>query len=201
VTTMRSTATIRLSSPRRAVLPGLCCALLLSGCLGFGSSVPPPSYARYNEYLPCANRIGRCFELKIGGAEVQVIEDEKRQADLASMAGKVSYEIKDLYWEIPAPIEAARAFELALAPAGDGKAILGEQRKQAEITVWALGAEDGGPIRGKAQEAEAIAREQALLKTEAGGAAAGLKPGRYVFEVRYLGKLDWDRKFVLLTLR
>ncbi|MCB1907242.1 MAG: hypothetical protein KDH15_07720 [Rhodocyclaceae bacterium] len=179
----------------RTIAAALFAALTLSACFG-GGGAPPPSYARYNAYLPCANRIGRCFELRIGGAEVRVIEDEARQKALAADIGKVSYEIKDVYWELAEPVPVARAFEVELAAIGDGEDVLGGEREPAQISVWSLAA-------GPRSESAAIAQEQAVLKTTAGAtpATASLAAGRYVFEVRYIGTRDWDRKFVLLTIR
>ena len=172
----------------------LIAALALAGCFG-GGGAPPPSYARYNEYLPCANRIGRCFELQIAGAEVEVIEDEARQKALAADIARISYQITDVYWELPKPVPAAHAFEVSLAPAGDGEDVLGAEREPAQISVWSLAA-------GERSESAAIAQEKAMLTTVAGAPpATALPPGRYVFEVRYIGARDWDRKFVLLTIR
>ncbi|MCB1914975.1 MAG: hypothetical protein KDG52_04545 [Rhodocyclaceae bacterium] len=166
----------------------------LTACFG-GGGAPPPSYARYNEYLPCANRIGRCFDLHIGGAEVQVIEDERRQKTLAADLGKVSYEIRDVYWELTEPVPTERAFEVELAAAGDGEEVLGGEREPAQVSVWSLAA-------GPRSESAAIAREKAMLSFTVGaGPAPTLAAGPYVFEVRYIGVRDWDRKFVLVTVR
>ena len=172
---------------------------LLSAC--FGGGVPPPSYARYNEYLPCSTRIGRCFDLTIAGQPVEVIEEESRQQALGSMATQASYEIRDLYWLIAEPIDGARAFELALKPAGDGSKVLGAQRGEPALTVWSLQSVER-PAEPAGDAAYSARRKDDVIasKLDLSG-RKHLEAGRYVFEVRYLGQLDWDRKFVYLTVK
>lgn len=183
---------------RAATLAGLATASLC-GC--FGGGVPPPEYARYNEYLPCSNRIGRCFELSIAGQPVAVIEEEARQQALDSMASQASYEIRDLYWEMREPIDGARAFELSAKPAGAGEKVLGPLRSAPAITVWSL-APAGAGEAGKGADPYSARKTENVVATklDVQGKTA-LAPGRYVYEVRYLGQLDWDRKFVHLTVR
>lgn len=172
---------------------------LLSAC--FGGGVPPPSYARYNEYLPCSTRIGRCFDLSIAGQPVEVIEEESRQQALGSMVTQASYEIRDLYWLLAEPIDGARAFELALKPAGEGTKVLGPQRGDPALTVWSLKSVER-PAAPAGDAAYSARRNDDVVasKLDLTG-RTHLETGRYVFEVRYLGQLDWDRKFVYLTVR
>ncbi|MCB1889901.1 MAG: hypothetical protein KDH20_20010 [Rhodocyclaceae bacterium] len=183
-----------------AVATALAASSLLTACLGFGG-VPPPSYARYNEYLPCSTRIGRCFDLIVAGQTVEVIEEEERQKALGSMASQASYEIRDLYWQIPQPIDGGKALSLEVKPAGDGDKILGGQRGDPALTVWAL-SEVERPEPASGESAYSARRKVDVVATKLDlGGRTRLEPGRYVYEVRYLGQLDWDRKFVYLTVR
>ncbi len=181
-----------------AAAAALAASSLLTACFG---GVPPPSYARYNEYLPCSTRIGRCFDLVVAGQAVEVIEEETRQKALGSMAAQASYEIRDLYWQIPAPIDGDKALALELKPAGDGDKVLGAQRGAPALTIWSLTDVDP-PETGDGNSAYSARRKAGVMasKLDLSGRSR-LDPGRYIYEVRYLGQLDWDRKFVYLTVR
>lgn len=178
---------------------------VLAGCAQVprsGGATPPPAYASgYFDRAPCADRIGRCFGATIGGQPVEVIatreEFERLRAQLRALNGGV----RDVYWTVRRPLGSAEALDVKTFANDFGRAYVGEPREEADVTVYAL---DGQDLDSETEHVAspdvriggrpAVVQQETLTQDT-------LPPGRYAFAIKYLGRANWDRKWVLLSVK
>lgn len=180
-------------------------AAVLAGCAQgprSAGSTPAPSYASgYFDRAPCADRIGRCFDATIGGQPVEVIatreEFERLRAQLRALDGGV----RDVYWTVRRPLGRAAALDVETFANAFGRAHVGEPREEADVTVYAL---DGQNLESETEHVAspdvriggrpAVVQQETLTQDT-------LPPGRYAFAIKYLGRTNWDRKWVFLSVQ
>jgi len=81
-----------------------------------------------------------------------------------------------------------------------GLPLVGEEREEPDVTVYAL---DGQDLDSKP---ELVARQdvrvngQPVVTQQETLTQDFLPPGRYAFAIKYLGRKNWDRKWVFLSV-
>ena len=180
----------------------LALALALGAAAPFAAAqvVPPPSYASYSERSPCLHRIGRCFDATIGGQPVEVIADKPEFDRLKAQLQSLNGNVRDVHWVVRAPVKGADALDVATRANALGQPILGDEREEPDVTVYAL---DGQSLES---ESELVAQPgvrvngQPVVTQQETLTQDFLPPGRYAFAIKYLGRKNWDRKWVLLSV-
>lgn len=177
--------------------------ILMSGCAvpGATQDVPPPTYAEYFDRLPCVKRVGRCFDAAIGGQPVEVIAEQTRFSRLRQQISGLNSNVRDVYWEVRNPIGGEAAMRISTRSNEFGLPHLGEAAEEADVTVYPL---DGQAIASRTEQiAESSVRvnRRAVVTEQAVATNNALLPGRYVFAVKHIGELNWDRKWILVMVR
>jgi hypothetical protein len=177
--------------------------ILMSGCAvpGATQNAPPPTYADYFDRLPCVKRVGRCFDAAIGGQPVEVIADQTRFSRLRQQISGLNSNVRDVYWEVRNPIGGQAAMRIATRSNDFGLPHLGEAAEEADVTIYPL---DGQAIASRTEKiADSSVRVNghAVVTAQEVATSDALPPGRYVFAVKHIGELNWDRKWILLTVR
>ena len=177
-------------------LAGLATALALPAA----AQVPPPSYASYSERLPCVHRIGRCFDATIGGKPVEVIADKAEFDRLKALLQTLNSNVRDVHWIVREPVPGAQALDVATRATTLGLPHVGDEKEEPDVIVYAL---DGQDLES---ESELVANSsvringQPVVTQQETLTQDFLPPGRYAFAIKYLGRKNWDRKWVFLTV-
>ena len=162
--------------------------------------VPPPSYASFSERLPCVHRIGRCFDATIGGKPVEVIADKAEFEKLKALLQTLNSNVRDVHWIVREPVLGTLALEVETRANALGLPLVGDEKEEPDVTVYAL---DGQDLES---ESELVAQQsvrvngQPVVTQQETLTQDFLPPGRYAFAIKYLGRKNWDRKWVLLTV-
>lgn len=163
--------------------------------------VPAPDYASYFDRLPCVSRIGRCFNATVGGKPVTVIAEKAEFETLKSQLKTLNSNVRDVYWIVKDPVDGKKALDITVEPTAIGLPIIGEPKEEPDVTVYAL---DGQDLDSKTEQ---VARNdvrvsgQPLVTQQETLTQDFLPAGRYVIAIKYLGKENWDRKWVLVTVK
>ena len=189
---------------RQAGRRALLAAAALSGFLAMApaaAQVPAPSYASgYFHRLPCVDRIGRCFDATIGGKPVEVIAEKAEFEQLKAQLQALNDNVRDVYWIVREPVQGQIALDVVTRPNAMGLPLVGEEREEPDVTVYAL---DGQDLDSKP---ELVARQdvrvngQPVVTQQETLTQDFLPPGRYAFAIKYLGRKNWDRKWVFLSV-
>lgn len=164
------------------------------------AQVPPPSYASFSERLPCVHRIGRCFEATIGGKPVEVIADKAEFDKLKALLQTLNSNVRDVHWVVRDPVPGAQALDVATRATTLGLPHVGDEKEEPDVIVYAL---DGQDLES---ESELVANSsvringQPVVTQQETLTQDFLPPGRYAFAIKYLGRKNWDRKWVFLTV-
>ena len=162
--------------------------------------VPPPSYASFSERLPCVHRIGRCFDATIGGKPVEVIADKAEFEKLKALLQTLNSNVRDVHWIVREPVPGAQALDVATRATALGLPHVGDEKEEPDVIVYAL---DGQDLES---ESELVAQQsvrvngQPVVTQQETLTQDFLPPGRYAFAIKYLGRKNWDRKWVFLTV-
>lgn len=189
----------------RGSLRALAAAMAL--CAGFAAmpaaaqQVPAPSYARgYFDRIPCVDRIGRCFDATIGGKAVQVIADKAEYEKLKALLAELNDNVREVYWIVREPVDGKVALDVLTRPNAMGLPHVGEEKEEPDVTIYGL---DGQDLES---ETEMVAQQsvringQPVVTQQETLMQDFLPPGRYVIAIKYLGRKNWDRKRVFLTV-
>jgi len=189
----------------RGSLRALAAAMAL--CAGFAAmpaaaqQVPAPSYARgYFDRIPCVDRIGRCFDATIGGKAVQVIADKAEYEKLKALLAELNDNVREVYWIVREPVDGKVALDVLTRPNAMGLAHVGEEKEEPDVTVYGL---DGQDLES---ETEMVAQQsvrvngQPVVTQQETLTQDFLPTGRYVIAIKYLGRKNWDRKRVFVTV-
>ncbi|WP_462388965.1 hypothetical protein [Acidovorax sp. Q11] len=164
------------------------------------AQVPPPSYASFSERLPCVHRIGRCFDATIGGKPVEVIADKAEFDKLKALLQTLNSNVRDVHWVVRDPVPGAQALDVATRATPLGLPHVGDEKEEPDVIVYAL---DGQDLES---ESELVANSsvringQPVVTQQETLTQDFLPPGRYAFAIKYLGRKNWDRKWVFLTV-
>jgi len=164
------------------------------------AQVPPPSYASFSERLPCVHRIGRCFDATIGGKPVEVIADKAEFDKLKALLQTLNSNVRDVHWVVRDPVPGAQALDVATRATTLGLPHVGDEKEEPDVIVYAL---DGQDLES---ESELVANSsvringQPVVTQQETLTQDFLPPGRYAFAIKYLGRKNWDRKWVFLTV-
>jgi hypothetical protein len=176
--------------------------LLCSGAIASSDTIPAPNYASgYSEKLPCVNRIGRCFDVSIGGLPVSVISEKTQFTKLNAEIKALNSNVRDVYWIVNEPVDGNLALDVVATVNTKGLAHIGTEKDKPDVTVYEL------DDQGLESEPELVSNSsvringQAVITQQETLTQDFLPPGRYVFSIKYLGKLNWDRKWVFLTVK
>lgn len=162
--------------------------------------VPPPSYASFSERLPCVHRIGRCFDTTIGGKPVEVIADKAEFEKLKALLQTLNSNVRDVHWIVREPVLGTLALDVETRVNTLGLPLVGDEKEEPDVTVYAL---DGQDLES---ESELVAQQsvrvngQPVVTQQETLTQDFLPPGRYAFAIKYLGRKNWDRKWVFLTV-
>ncbi|KZT16749.1 hypothetical protein A1D30_07765 [Acidovorax sp. GW101-3H11] len=177
-------------------LAGVATALALPAA----AQVPSPSYASFSERLPCVHRIGRCFDATIGGKPVEVIADKAEFDKLKALLPTLNSNVRDVHWIVREPVPGAQALDVATRATALGLPHVGDEKEEPDVIVYAL---DGRDLES---ESELVANSsvringQPVVTQQETLTQDFLPPGRYAFAIKYLGRKNWDRKWVFLTV-
>lgn len=174
-------------------------ALCAGGVL---AQAPAPAYASgYSERLPCVDRIGRCFDATIAGQGVEVIasraEFERLRGEIEVLNGNV----REVYWIVRAPVLGAQALDVEARSNAFGRPHVGEPREEPDVTVYALDGQDLDSETEQVARPDVRVNGQPVVVQQETLTQDFLPPGRYAFAIKYLGRRNWDRKWVFLTVR
>ncbi|MBT9443890.1 MAG: hypothetical protein IV087_18585 [Acidovorax sp.] len=175
-------------------------ALAATALPAAAQQVPPPSYASFSERLPCVHRIGRCFDATIGGKPVEVIADKAEFEKLKALLQTLNSNVRDVHWIVREPVLGALALEVETRANALGLPLVGDEKEEPDVTVYAL---DGQDLES---ESELVAQQsvrvngQPVVTQQETLTQDFLPPGRYAFAIKYLGRKNWDRKWVFLTV-
>jgi hypothetical protein len=164
------------------------------------AQVPPPSYASFSDRLPCVHRIGRCFDATIGGMPVEVIAEQAEFEKLKALLQTLNGNVRDVHWIVRQPVAGTLALDVETRANAQGLPHVGDEREEPDVTVYAL---DGQALES---EAELVAEQsvringQPVVTQQQTLTQDFLPPGRYAFSIKYLGRKNWDRKWVFLTV-
>ncbi|MEO7254822.1 MAG: hypothetical protein ABIZ64_11375 [Casimicrobium sp.] len=179
----------------------------LAGCVATPvatrtSAVPPPSYATgYFERSPCGDRIGRCFDATIGGKAVSVIAEKAEFEALRAQLAALNRNVRDVYWRVLEPVDGKLALNIITTPNAAGAELVGTAKEEADVTVYALDDQD---LKSKTEQ---VARNdvrvsgQPIVVQQETLTQNFLPPGRYAFAIKHIGRKNWDRKWVFLTVK
>ena len=182
---------------RRLLTVALACA---ATALPAAAQVPPPSYASFSERLPCVHRIGRCFDATIGGKPVEVIADKAEFDRLKALLQTLNSNVRDVHWIVREPVPGAQALDVATRATTLGLPHVGDEKEEPDVIVYAL---DGQDLES---ESELVANSsvringQPVVTQQETLTQDFLPPGRYAFAIKYLGRKNWDRKWVFLMV-
>ncbi len=192
---------------RTAAVAALRCALAhtvvlagLAAALPAAAQVPPPSYTRFSERMPCVDRIGRCFDATIGGKPVVVIGEKAEFDKLKAQLQSLNDNVRDVYWIVREPVPGKEALDVVTRPNALGLPLVGDEKEEPDVTVYAL---DGQNLES---EPELVANQsvrvngQPVVTQQETLTQDFLPPGRYAFAIKYLGRKNWDRKWVFLSV-
>ena len=186
----------RVGAPWAAALALACAATALPAA----AQVPPPSYASFFDRLPCVQRIGRCFDVTIGGVPVEVIADQAEFEKLKTLLQTLNRNVRDVHWIVRQPVAGSLALEVETRANAFGLPHVGDEKEEPDVTVYAL---DGQDLESKPElvadqsvrvNGQAVVTQQETLTQDF------LPPGRYAFAIKYLGQKNWDRKWVFLRV-
>jgi len=175
-------------------------AALLAAALPALAQVPAPSYASFSERLPCVHRLGRCFDATVGGKPVEVIADKAEFDRLKTLLQSLNDNVRDVYWIVREPVSGNVALDVVTRPNAMGLPLVGEEKEEPDVTIYAL---DGQNLES---EPELVANQsvrvngQPVVTQQETLTQDFLPPGRYAFAIKYLGRNNWDRKWVFLTV-
>lgn len=169
----------------------------------FGSKpeVPAPSYASYFDKLPCVHRIGRCFDARIGGEPVTVIADKAEFEALKAQLKQLNPHVREVYWVVTNPVDGDKALDVEVRTNAMGQKEVGEPRDEPDVTVYALDAQDLDSVTEQVAREDVRVNGQAVVTQQETLTQDFLPPGRYAFAIKYLGRENWDRKWVFLTVK
>lgn len=175
-------------------------AFIMATALPAAAQVPPPSYASFSERLPCVHRIGRCFDATIGGQRVEVIADKAEFDKLKALLQTLNRNVRDVHWIVREPVPGAKALDVETHATAQGLPHVGDEQEEPDVIVYAL---DGQDLDS---ESELVAQQsvringQPVVTQQETLTQDFLPPGRYAFAIKYLGRKNWDRKWVFLTV-
>ncbi|WP_010462071.1 hypothetical protein [Acidovorax radicis] len=175
-------------------------ALAATALPAAAQQVPPPSYASFSERLPCVHRIGRCFDATIGGKPVEVIADKAEFEKLKALLQALNSNVRDVHWIVREPVLGTLALDVETRANALGLPLVGDEKEEPDVTVYAL---DGQDLES---ESELVAQQsvrvngQPVVTQQETLTQDFLPPGRYAFAIKYLGRKNWDRKWVFLTV-
>ena len=166
------------------------------------TTVPPPSYANgYFDRSPCVDRIGRCFDATIGGKPVSVIATKAEFDALKLQLATLNKNVRDVYWRVLEPVDGKLALDVVTTANVTGAERVGEAKEEADVTVYALDDQD---LESKSEQ---VARQdvrvsgQPIVVQQETLTQNFLPPGRYAFAIKHIGRKNWDRKWVFLTVK
>lgn len=163
--------------------------------------VPPPSYARYFDKLPCVDRIGRCFDARIGGEAVTVIADKAAFEALKAQLKQLNDNVREVYWVVTNPVDGDKALDVEVSANAMGQKDVGEPREEPDVTVYALDGQDLDSVTEQVAREDVRVNGQPVVTQQDTLTQDFLPPGRYAFAIKYLGRQNWDRKWVFLTVK
>lgn len=177
--------------------------ILVSGCASAGSSdIPAPSYVNnFSVKLPCVSRIGRCFDATIGGKPVSVITDKAQFENLKQQLNDLNNNVRDVYWVVKDAVEGSVALEVETTANALGATQVGPAIDTPDITVFEL------DNQGLESESELVSNDsvkingQPIVTRQETLTQDYLPPGRYVFAIKHRGQFNWDRKWVMVTVK
>jgi hypothetical protein len=183
-----------------------CGALALAALAWFAASAahaqtPAPSYAGYFQQLPCVDRIGRCFDATVGGQPVEAIGTKAEFDRLGAEIKAQNPGVREVYWQVRQPLSGQAVMDVAVKANALGRANIGEPRGEPQVMLYAIDRQRLEATREVVANQNVRVNGQATLSQQNTLAQDSLPPGRYVFEIRYPGSRNWDRKTVLLTVR
>ena len=175
-------------------------AALMAAALPAAAQVPAPSYASFSERLPCVDRIGRCFDATIGGKPVEVIANKAEFDKLKALLQPLNSNVRDVYWVVREPVRGTLALDVETRANTLGLPLVGDEKEEPDVTVYAL---DGQDLES---DSELVAQQsvrvngQPVMTQQDTLTQDFLPPGRYAFALKYLGRKNWDRKWVFLSV-
>ena len=185
---------------QRPCAVGLLGVLLMAAALPAVAQVPPPAYASYFERLPCVHRIGRCFDARIGGKPVEVIADKAEFEQLKTLLRSLNRNVRDVHWIVREPVPGARALDVETRANTAGLPHVGDEREEPDVTVYALDGQDLESVPEMVTNESVRVNGQPVVTQQETLTQDFLPPGRYAFSIKYLGRENWDRKWVFLTV-
>jgi hypothetical protein len=146
------------------------------------------------------DRIGRCFDATVGGKSVEVIADKAEFDRLKALLQTLNDNVRDVYWIVREPVAGALALDVETRANPLGLPLVGDEKEEPDVTIYAL---DGQDLES---ESELVAQQsvrvngQPVVTQQETLTQDFLPPGRYAFAIKYLGRRNWDRKWVFLTV-
>lgn len=177
---------------------------IVSGLLGGCATPrinPPPSYVSYSDSLPCAPRVGRCFDATIGGQPVSVIASQERHQQITAEAKRANQEVREIYWEVLQPIDGKKVFEVEVKANALGKSEIGDPIEEPSFTIYPL---DGQDLKSERElvtnqsvriQGQPVVTQQNTLQQDF------LPAGRYAITLKYRGQKGRDGKQIILKVK
>ena len=171
-----------------------------TGVLPAAAQVPPPSYASFSDRLPCVHRIGRCFDAAIGGVPVEVIADPAEFEQLKAQLRTLNPNVRDVHWIVRHPVAGTQALDVETRANALGLPHVGDEKEEPDVTVYALDGQDLDSEPELVDNPSVRVNGQPVVTRQETLTQDFLPPGRYAFAIKYLGRKNWDRKWVLVTV-
>lgn len=179
----------------------LLAVLLLGAATVSPAATPAPDYASYFDKLPCVHRIGRCFDATLAGQEVVVIADKNRSDQLTKDARQKNSKVRDVYWEVPAPVDGKKVFDIVVRGNALGRKDVGDPIEDATVTIFPLQEQALSSEREIKADEHVRVNGQAVLTEQNTLTQDDLPPGEYVLSIRYRGSGNWDQKRVYVVVK
>lgn len=181
-------------------LAALAAVAFMAKALPAAAQVPPPSYASFSERLPCVHRIGRCFDATIGGQRVEVIADKAEFDKLKALLQTLNRNVRDVHWIVREPVPGAKALDVETRATVQGLPHVGDEQEEPDVIVYALDGQDLDSESELVVQQSVRINGQPVVTQQETLTQDSLPPGRYAFAIKYLGRKNWDRKWVFLTV-
>lgn len=172
----------------------------MATALPAAAQVPPPSYASFSERLPCVHRIGRCFDATIGGQRVEVIADKAEFDKLKALLQTLNRNVRDVHWIVREPVPGGKALDVETRATAQGLPHVGDEQEEPDVIVYALDGQDLDSESELVAQPSVRINGQPVVTQQETLTQDFLPPGRYAFAIKYLGRKNWDRKWVFLTV-
>jgi hypothetical protein len=181
----------------------ICAALALCGCVATVPSQPGTKASRaVATPESCSDRIGRCFEVRVGGHWAAAIADVGEFESLRRLLESRGERPRDMFWSIDETLTAKSALDVIAEANANGKDFLGDLKDgEPDVTIVSLDDQWLDVIPEIVPSPNVFVNDSPMMVQQDTLAQNFLPPGRYALMIDYHGRKNWDRKWVFIKVK